>query len=391
MPGELQKGGWDATAIHEIVQGRYGGYTQCFQAHGWPESGSDAQEALQRRIQATYGTVPVFERWQADLAPDLRGAIRADLPNVWLTSYWRFREPFLSLLGFTREQDRKRFLANSGPGALVVIYAAKHPEALRDTHQKVLGLLQVTGPAVPSQFFMSDRHWQAKQRDPTRRHKWNHAVRVGRAWRITEESRCGVREIAPGTYRREHPQNIASRGVRLDPSEAARILDLDWLEVPVRDGPAIEWAVPGPGREVLSPSRPGPVSQAPYTVSEAEGPKHLYILQLQGDESAFLGPCVTGQMIVKVGFSRSPEARCENHSRMLPRGAFCWRVHKSTFREQDDPFPSSAHAIAGEDRMKALLNQEGTSLGGEFFLARGEDVESAWRRGVEAARGFGCS
>ena len=378
--------GWDAAAIRKIVRRRYGGYARCFRAHGWPERGSGMRAAVRRRIEATYGTLPVFERWHADSPASPCEVVRADPPDVWLTSYWRFREPYLSLLGFTRERDRQRFLADSGPGALVVVYAAKHREALPETRRKVLGLLQVAGPAVPARLFMSARHWEEKQQDPDRERRWNHTLRVGRAWRITAESRCWVGEIAPRTYARENPQNIASRGARLDPSEAVGILDLDWLEVPVRDGPAVEWAVPGPGRDVLSPSRPGPVSQAPHTVREAEGPKHLYVLRLQGDASTFLDENAAGRMIVKVGFSCSPEARCDNYNRMLPQGAFRWRVHRSTFRGQEGPFPSSAHAVAGEDRMKELLDRDGRSLGGEFFLATGADVKRAWGQGIEAAR-----
>ena len=374
--------------IREIVHDRYGGYVELFQAHGWPERGSDMQGAVERRIAETYGTGQAFERWHVDPVVDPLEAIRADPPNVWLTSYYGFSEPYQNFWGFPEAYDRKHFLEDSCPGTLVVIYVAKSPKARRENRGKVIGMLQVVGPAGPARLFMSDRHWAEKQEDPSRRGKWNHAVRAGRAWRVTPESQRLVDEIATNTYHQENRQNIARRGARLEHSEAVAIPALDLVEMPVWGGQAFEMAVPGPGRDVLSPSRPGPVLQAPQTVSEAEGPKHLYILALQGDADAFLGKCALGRMIVKVGFSRSPEARCENYNRMLPRGAFRWIVHRSTFREQQGPFPSSAHAIAGENRMKALLNRAGTSLGGEFFLATSEDIGSAWRQGIEAANTF---
>ena len=83
----------------------------------------------------------------------------------------------------------------------------------------------------------------------------------------------------------------------------------------------------GPAKEILAPSRPGPVAQEPYTVKEAEGPKHLYVLQLEGDTDAFLGEPADGRIIVKAGFSGSPETRCDDHNRTLPQlCAFRWKV-----------------------------------------------------------------
>ena len=374
--------------IREIVHDHYGGYVEFFQAHGWPERGPDMQGAVERRIAETYGTGQAFERWHVEPVVDPLEAIRADPPNVWLTSYYGFSEPYQNFWGFPKAYDRKHFLQDSCPGTLVVIYAVKSRKARREIRGKIIGLLQMVGPAGPARLFMSDHHWAEKQEDSKRKDKWDYAVKAGRAWQITPESQRQVDEIAPVTYPRETPENIARRGARLEHSEAVVIPDLDLVGMPVWGGLAFEMAVPGLGRDVLSPSRPGPVSRVSHTVSEAEGPKHLYILALQGDADAFLGECALGRMIVKVGFSRSPEARCEKYNRMLPRGAFRWIVHRSTFREQQGPFPSSAQAIAGENRMKALLDQAGKSLGGEFFLATSEVIWNAWRQGVQAASTF---
>ncbi len=120
-------------------------------------------------------------------------------------------------------------------------------------------------------------------------------------------------------------------------------------------------------------------------VREAEGLKHLYILNLMGNADAFLGESADGRLIVKVGFSASPERRCCDFNRALPKGAFHWTIHKSTFTERHDLFPSSDHALAGEQAMKDCLEKSGKSLGGEFFLAGPEAVEAAWRQAVAAA------
>lgn len=235
---------------------------------------------------------------------------------------------------------------------------------------------------------MSEEHWKEKQGNPDRRDKRNCAVEAGRAWRITPPSRMTIEAFAPITYEHRLAQVIGARGMRLHPSEARRILDLDIEEVRVPGGSAIEAPVTGLAREVLVPNRPGPVSQAPYFVPEADGPKQIYILKLNGDPDAFLGRSASGQWIVKVGFSKDPAARCADLNRCLPQGAFRWTIHKSTSMEEHEPFPSSGQAWAGEDVMKDDLLETGSSQSGEFFLAETCAIEAAWRRAIDVAQNW---
>ncbi|MGO1304750.1 MAG: hypothetical protein ACTMKV_08185, partial [Sphingomonas parapaucimobilis] len=181
---------------------------------------------------------------------------------------------------------------------------------------------------------------------------------------------------------------IGSMCLRLTPSEARRVLDLNLVEIPVYGGAPVEPQLPGPATQVLLPSRPGPVSQSGYMVREAEGPKHLYILRLHGDADKFLGYETSGHSIVKVGFSVSPQTRCDAHNGALPACAFEWKIEKSTHAEQRSPFPSSNHALAGEGEMKKLLANEGKSLGGEFFLVETKSVDRAWKAAIVAAENW---
>ncbi len=205
-----------------------------------------------------------------------------------------------------------------------------------------------------------------------------------------------VRKFADITYgEKNHGPVFSTIGKRLDPEEALKILTLNLYEVNVYkpnvcSQPKIERFAFGAAQDVLTPSRPGPVSQSPYMVREAEGPKHLYILKLEGKTHEFLGECVHGRIIVKVGFSASPERRRCDFNRTLPKGAFRWTSHKSTSAAGCNPFPSSGHALAGEQAMKESLNRSGKSLGGEFFLAGSDEIEAAWRRGVAAAENWRC-
>lgn len=52
--------GWDAKEIHRIASGNYGGLLQMFEAHGWPERGSDMMRQVQGRVKKEYDSVEAF-------------------------------------------------------------------------------------------------------------------------------------------------------------------------------------------------------------------------------------------------------------------------------------------------------------------------------------------
>lgn len=313
-------------------------------------------------------------------------AIECDPPNVWLTSFYGFAPRNWGFLGFTIEWMRSRFVRESEPGALVVVYAASGAQPAE--RGKIIGIQQMGDRIGDAREFMTPNAWAEKQANPDRRDKWNLAVQAVRAWQITPESRMSVQDFAPDTYSPGRSQVIGAQGMKLTSAEARKILDLDLVEVPVFGGPPIDGFMPGPAAEVMKPSRPGPVSQTPHMVREAEGPKHLYVLRLNGNADHMLGRSAGQRTIVKVGFSRSPETRCADHNRALPACAFQWQVDRSTFAEGRNPFPSSHHALAGEAAMKDWLEQVGESLGGEFFLADPQTIERAWEQGLHAAENW---
>ncbi len=303
--------------------------------------------------------------------------------NVWLTGLYFFDPHREGFLGFTVEGDRRRFLERTEPGVLVVIYGTT--KSSREDRQKIIGLLQLSDRTGYARFFMSDDRWEEKEKNSEDK-RWNYAIEAVRAWKTIPESRMSVKEFAGDTYRRKGGRQISRRGARLELHEARRILDLDLYEVDVYGQQKVGFSAVGAAKDVLTPSRAGPVSQSPYIVGEAEGRKHLYILKLMGDADAFLCEHAHGRIIVKVGFSASPERRCDDYNRTLPQGAFHWTIHKTTFGESYAPFPSSGYALAGEQAMKDSLDRSGKSLGGEFFLAGPVEIEDAWRRGVAAAK-----
>src|SRR5687768_10910409 len=125
-------------------------------------------------------------------------AIERDPPNVWLTSFYGFAPRNWGFLGFTIEWMRNRFIRDSEPGALVVVYAASGAQPAE--RGKIIGIQQMGDRIGDAREFMTPNAWAEKQANPDRRDKWNLAVQAVRAWQITPESRMWVQDFAPDTY-----------------------------------------------------------------------------------------------------------------------------------------------------------------------------------------------
>jgi hypothetical protein len=61
MPKSTYTPGGDAKAIANIAKAKFGGFTEMFEHHGWPERGSDMMRKVQTRVVETYGSVKAFE------------------------------------------------------------------------------------------------------------------------------------------------------------------------------------------------------------------------------------------------------------------------------------------------------------------------------------------
>ena len=377
--------GWDRRAIMRIAREHYGDLDGMFAAHGWSAGDKKTSQIASTLVVETYGSVEALVRAHPDIVPDAFDVVNAAQPDVWLTSFYGFAPRNWGFLGFTIPSMRNRFIRESQPGALVLVYG---PSGVApDERGKLLGIQQMSHEVGSAQIFMEPDVWAAKQANPDRRDKWNFGVRAVRAWKVTPETRPMIRDFASETYTPGRARFIGAQGMRLTPDEARKILTLDLQEVPVFGGPTVDHCVAGPAAEILRPSKAGPVSATGHWHREAEGPKHLYILKLDGNGDHFMGEAIGDKLVVKVGMSRSPDTRCDDHNRTLPKCAFEWKVACSTFVDGRDPFPNSRLALIGEQAMKDFLGREGRSRGGEFFLATRSQMEMAWRRGVDVAAG----
>lgn len=385
--------GWDKAAVNRIAKEQYGGLPAMFAAHGWEVGDRIISQIQAKRAVEEYGSVEAFVRAHEDgrdLNPvlDPVAAIRSDPPQVFLKSFHGFTPETWGFLGYSDEFKRDRFIEMSKPGALVVICGtSKAP--IPGERLRVLGMQQQSHIHGTKWDYLAPERHAEERADDYRADRWYYALKATRAWRIPQEQRLFVRDIFPVTHKGgDNGTAIGSYGMRLAPNEARALLDLTLVEAPVFGGAHIDALLPGPAAELLKPSRPGPVSQSSYTVSEAEGEKHLYVLRMVGDMKALLGSDPGASRVFKVGFSVSPETRCKAHNKALPACAFEWVIEHSTFNQGCAPFPSSKHALAGEQAMKDLLEKSGKSLGGEFFLASETSINDAWNLGVQTAKNW---
>lgn len=360
-----------------------------FDAHGWSTDGRVISQIAPTKVVGTYGSIAAFElahRFGRDgnAMLDPKAAIMRNPPDVWLTSYYGFDPESWGLVTFTDQGDRANFIDQSVPGTLIVVYGTK--DLKTGEAGLILGVQQVSHVIGPSEKFIEPTRWEIKQE--SKPDSWNYGVQCTRAWRLPEEFRPLVDDFAPSTYTIDDARTIGRRGKRLTSREARKLLKLPLVEVPVYNGRPVALLPPEEGEQALTPSRPGPVSQSPRLVREAEGPKHLYILNMRGELRHFIGEKQAGRRIVKVGFSVSPDNRRMAFDAALPGNKISWEVHRSTFKDGKPPFPSSKHALAGEQAMKGHLQKCGRSLGGEFFLADDVAIEDAWRLALKAAKGW---
>lgn len=338
-------------------------------------------ETAQKEVFAfDWGSVPELGL-TSDVLPDGR--------QVWLTSFWGFDPASWGCIGFADEARRSRYLKGSKPGALVAIYVTKG-KGPDDVRGKVVGVLEISHEKGHAQEFMSGDTWAQKENDPDSRGKWLYAVKATRAWRIIPEDWRRVEDIFPQAYRGSNPEFIGASGVPLSADDATRLYELDVYEVPVYGqtsaiDPTIQTL-----ESALSPSRAVRPASRPYWVGETDGPKYLYILRLVGDIAGYLGrpiEAVEDKHIIKVGFSKSPQARRDQIQSAYPRGAFNWGVFRPSPQPDIAPYSNAEVAIAGEDAMKARLVNDGAEpLGGEFFLADESLVWRTWAAGCNAAR-----
>jgi len=316
-------------------------------------------------------------------------AVLSDPSQVWLTSYFGFTPEDWGFLSFTDKGRRDTVIEQTKAGFLVIIYGSSNAKTPPSQRGKVIGIYQCSHEIGVAEDFTSALGMARKRRLQSNPNQWNHGIRAVRAWAVTPETYQSIADFAPVSYKSGSGTTISRHGIQLHPSDAQNLLNLDLVEVDVFGSELLGSSLIGSARSIFenpTPSKAGPVSQSPFKTRESEGPKHLYVLELTGPTEELFDIDVSGQKVIKVGFSKSPQMRCDQFNKAIPICKLGWHVHLSTFDEGLAPFPSSEHAKAGEDVMKVYLDKNAKSLGGEFFLANPEQIFAVWEKCKLAAK-----
>lgn len=370
--------GGDMQAVADIAEKFFGGYREMFDHHGWDAPGNKLMTSAPRLIVEKYGSIKAFQH-----AYQTREPLSIwDNKSVYITSFWGWTPETWGTVGFTVATRLKNVVAATTNPFLMVVYVTKHypdsPEFLRG---KVVGFYEVTHEEGHRDEFTASVH---HNRNPE---KWQWSLRARRAFEIVPEYRIAIDEFDPTIQRRA--QSVAQWAEEVSPEKIELLKTLPIREVPVYRGNAVinpDIVFPSSGANKV---RGGAPNYSGYSVpgEPEDAPKELYVLRLDGDQSAFLGYPAGENHIYKIGLSMSPETRREALQRALPSGAYSWFVQRTTRNDGHDPYPGFKAAEAGETAMKDYLgdSQNGKWLGGEFYATTAGHLERAWNIGREAA------
>lgn len=300
--------------------------------------------------------------------------------SVHITSFWGWGPETWGTVGYSRAGRRDTVVRTTTDPFIVVGYVTKQVKnADPETKGKITGFYLVSHTAGHrDEFTASHHHGQNAE-------KWQHSLKAIRAFSFLPEYRMLIDEFDATITNRALA--VAQYGEEVSPENIERLKRIPFVEVPVFGGSSVVDSTihaPRTGRHKV---KAGPVNRSGYIVDgePIDTEKELYALILKGDTDAFLGEPALGRHIFKIGLSISPKTRLDAFGKTLPRGAFSWRLYRTTRDIDGAPYPDFETAEAGENAMKDSLGQNKNWLGGEFYAATNELFDAAWWEGRNAA------
>ena len=365
----------------------YGGFRPMFEAHGWEASGEKLMTSAPTLIVEHYGSIRAFEDAH-------QGGYRVDdqLPDdIWsqgysvlFTSFWGWSPETWGTVGWSGDRGlsrRSNLLAQLTDPFLTVCYVTSNKSYIDpDLKGKIAGFYLVSHQTGDRDEFTHPIH-HGQNTD-----RWRHSLKALRAFSYLPEYRLSVSDLDPDLLARA--RSISAMGeILTDPRQIEPLRKTPFMEVNVYASPSSFEATPSDTASPKGMVQAGPASNEGYVVSAGTQwmPRELYILRLSGDIGAYLGRPADGRAIIKVGLSASPEIRRQSIQKAMPRGSFRWKVERTTTLSGRMRYPTHAIAVLGENAMKRHLAVHAEWLGGEFYLASEEDIETAWHLGCQAA------
>lgn len=304
--------------------------------------------------------------------------------SVLFKSFWGWSPDTWAALGWSTPGRRSTLCEQlTNPFILACSVTRSAPDAEEYERGKLMGFYLVSHESGDRDEFTHPIHFSLEPE------KWRYALRCIRAFDYLPEYRLDVDDFDSTLARRA--LNVAANGeIVTDARRLALLRDTPWEETVIyRPGARLSadpLAAGGTGMV-----RAGPENAGGYFVPVmAPGlARQLYILRLDGQADALLGTPANGRHIIKIGLAVSPESRRSQFQRALPRCAFAWKVHRTSWQAGPAECWTFQAAECGEYAMKRHLAVHAEHLGGEFYLASDGQIEEAWRLGIAAAQAFG--
>ena len=385
-PSKKYSAGEDQTTLSEIATAVYGGYTELLKAHGWQRTSGPIMNDASQGIVKRYGSIKHFENLYN------RGAL-GDSPlttgaDVWITSFWGWSPKFWGGVGFTNETRLQTLINKTTDPFIMAVYVTENTpeEHFKPIKGKVVGYYELSHQTALKSDLVSEDLLKLSPED-----KWKYTFKALRAWTILEEYQPDIRDFYPEIHDNGWAQSVSTWSRPLPSLQVSKLATLPCREVKVFGNDSYEHS-----DEIIIPkqhkgySRGGNFRQRGYSVSEPKNTeKELYVLQLMGNASAFLGKSAGTKGIYKVGLSMSPKTRKSSLNSAFPRvldgtnTAYHWEINRTTVGSAFIKFPDFKSAETQEMVMKKYLgvsNPNAEYLGGEFYLAEPEEVDIAWQK-----------
>ncbi len=308
-----------------------------------------------------------------------------DDTSVLFTSFWGWTPETWGTIGWTGDRGRTRrdnLLKDLSDPFITVCYVTSNKTFTDpDLKGKIAGFYLVSHETGDRDEFTHPTHYN---RSPE---KWRHSLRALRAFQYLPEHRPSLNDYDPTATARARTIAAMTELVT-DPLRIALLRDTPSREVEIYSGSLAHTAHSVEQKTSPGFVKGGPASQSGYTVElgTAGLPRRLYILKLTGDTSAYLGQDAGERAIYKIGLAVSPETRRQQFQKSMPKGIFVWKLICSSIVDNEGVSFSFDAAFAGEDAMKLHLAEHAEHLNGEFYLASSGEIETAWQKGLTAAR-----
>lgn len=335
-------------------------------------------------MKARWRETSVFSR-----VPENENPFEGD-PSIWLTSFWGYSPETWGCVGFTKEGRPHNIKKETTNPFIMAIYVTSSAPGNSTYKGKLVGFYELSHLVDDKSKFIAPQQLKNKGH-PT--DAWRYSFKALRAWKFVDEYMPLMKDFYPEMYEKKQAQSVSTWSAELPKNIIKKLKAIPRNEVKVygidRDFNE-DIIVPANKNARKGYNRSGPGRLHGYEVGE---PKHtikeLYILKLSGDAGEFLGQKVDKQGIYKVGLSISPQTRCNSFNAALPKGKYIWEVFRTTRRDGHDPYENFEIAESGEMAMKLHLGEKPGNpdfhLGGEFYLASEEMIETAWNEGRKVA------